>query len=120
MQLKLPENEFADKMAGVLSPSRAIQTPELLKGRAEHLDTIRKAWYQPGRQIFIHGFRGVGKTSLAHTAAFQQQSADKHPILLTCDGQSSFYSIVHAMLARAFPSDPRMVKAKIEGGLSVK
>ncbi|KAF0098701.1 MAG: DNA-binding protein [Rhodospirillaceae bacterium] len=120
MQLRLLEKQFADKMAGVLSPSRAIQTPELLKGRADALDGIRKAWYQPGRQIFIHGFRGVGKTSLAQTAAFQQQSSDKDPILLTCDGESTFYSIVHAMLARAFPSDPRTIKEKIASGLSGK
>src|SRR5262245_61964194 len=115
--LPFPEDEFARRMAKVLSPSHAIQTPELLKGRAEQLDEIRKAWYQPGRQIFIHGFRGVGKTSLAQTAAFQRQSSDGLPILLTCEGESTFYRIMSDLFSRAFPNDPRIVKEKLDGGL---
>jgi hypothetical protein len=62
---RLPEEKFAEIMGRVLSPSRAIETPELLKGRDDQLREIRRAWYQGGRQIFIYGYRGVGKTSLA-------------------------------------------------------
>ena len=63
-------------MGRVLSPARAIDSPELLKGRDEQLQEIRRgAWYQGGRQIFIYGYRGVGQTSLAQTAAHQHQSA---------------------------------------------
>jgi uncharacterized protein len=78
------EEEFGMAMDRVLSPSRAIETPELLKGRDTQLAEIRKAWYQAGRQVFIHGYRGVGKTSLAMTAAFQHQSLGAH---LGCDGR---------------------------------
>ena len=62
-------------MGRVLSPARAIDSPELLKGRDEQLQEIRRARYQGGRQIFIYGYRGVGQTSLAQTAAHQHQSA---------------------------------------------
>lgn len=120
MALPFPEDEFAERMARVLSPSHAIQTPELLKGRAEHLGEIRKAWYQPGRQIFIHGFRGVGKTSLAQTAAFQRQSSDGVPILLTCEGQATFFRIMADLFSRAFPNDPRVVKEKLDSGLKAR
>ncbi len=118
--LLFPEDQFADRMSKVLSPSHAIQTPELLKGRAEQLDEIRKAWYQPGRQIFVHGFRGVGKTSLAQTAAFQRQSSDGVPILLTCGGKSTFNGIMTDLFSRAFPNDPRLVKEKLDTGLKAK
>lgn len=118
--LSFPEDVFADRMSKVLSPSHAIQTPELLKGRTEQLDAIRKAWYQPGRQIFVHGFRGVGKTSLAQTAAFQRQSSDGMPILLTCDSKSTFTGIMSDLFSRAFPNDPRIVKEKLDSGLKAK
>jgi uncharacterized protein len=67
--LTVGEDEFGKEMHRVLSPSNAIQTPELLHGRAKQLEEIRRALYSPGRQIFIYGHRGVGKTSLAQTAA---------------------------------------------------
>jgi MoxR-like ATPase len=73
---RMDEHTFATILGRVLSPSRAIESPELLKGRDDQLREIRRAWYQGGRQIFIYGFRGVGKTSLAQTAAFQHQSSD--------------------------------------------
>jgi hypothetical protein len=84
------------------------------------LEEIRRAWYQPGRQIFIHGFRGVGKTSLAHTAAFQRQSVDQDPIILTCDGHSTFLAIIHSLFLRAFPSDPRIIREKLDASASVR
>jgi uncharacterized protein len=71
---RIAEEKFAQLMGRVLSPSRAIESPELLKGRDDQLREIRRAWYQGGRQIFIYGYRGVGKTSLAQTAAHQHQS----------------------------------------------
>jgi hypothetical protein len=120
LPLRLPEDEFAATMRRVLSPSHAIQTPELLKGRDEQLREIQKAWYQGGRQIFIYGFRGVGKTSLAQTAAFQHQSSDGTPILLTCGEESTFVEIVHDIFTQAFPSDPRIIKEKLDSGVGAK
>lgn len=52
-----------------LTPSDSIKTPERLFGREKTLQTIDRAFASPGRQIFIFGDRGVGKTSLALTAA---------------------------------------------------
>jgi uncharacterized protein len=77
---RIAEEKFVQVMGRLLSPSRAIESPELLKGRDNQLREIRRAWYQGGRQIFIYGYRGVGKTSLAQTAAHQHQSSEGVPI----------------------------------------
>jgi uncharacterized protein len=103
-------------MKGVLSPSQAIQTPELLKGRDKQLDDIRRSLYQEGRQVFIHGYRGVGKTSLAQTAAIQYQSSEAQPILLGCTENGTFYQTIRDLYAAAFPSDPSISKKVEQGG----
>ena len=53
-----------------LTPSDSIKTPDRLYGREKMLQTIDRAISSPGRQIFIYGDRGVGKTSLAMTSAY--------------------------------------------------
>ncbi|TWB15194.1 AAA ATPase-like protein [Nitrospirillum bahiense] len=116
----MPEDEFAKKMATVLSPSHAIDSVELLKGRDAQLSEIRRAWHQIGRQIFIYGYRGVGKTSLAQTAAHQQQSSDQHPIRVICEENGTFTKVVHDIFCRAFPADPRILKQKLDAAVGLK
>ena len=55
--------------------------PRAPKGASEGPHADRPLLQLPGKHIFIYGDRGVGKTSLAQTAAFLQQSADSSPIL---------------------------------------
>ena len=110
----LSEEEFGAELQKVLSPSRAIQSPEFLRGRAEHLDGIGRAWHASGRQMFIHGYRGVGKTSLAQTAAFQRQSSDNQPVILACSRGVTFYDIIFDMLGQALPKDPRVLQQVVE------
>jgi len=117
---RLPEEKFAEIMGRVLSPSRAIESAELLKGRDDQLREIRKAWYQSGRQIFIYGYRGVGKTSLAQTAAHQHQSSEGLPIRVICEQDTTFSRVVRDIFSRAFPSDPRVAKEKIDAGGGLK
>jgi hypothetical protein len=108
--LTLDEPSFGAEMHRVLSPSNAIQTPELLRGRAKQLDEIRRALYSPGRQIFVYGHRGVGKTSVAQTAAFQKHPADSFPIIVGCAPGSTCFSVVRDIAKEAFPADPRLVR----------
>ena len=79
-----------------LSPSSPIRTPEFLRGRERNLEQIRRAFVQPGRQVFIYGDRGVGKTSLALTAAYEHQPSDREPPILSCRG--GFYEIMRDLL----------------------
>jgi len=120
MRGRIAEQEFATILNSVLAPSRAIESPELLKGRDMQLQEIRRAWYQGGRQIFIYGYRGVGKTSLAMTAAHQHQSADAAPIRVICESGTTFSRVMHDIFSRAFPHDPRVIKRKIDAGAGVK
>jgi len=89
-------------MRQVLSPSRAIDTPELLNGRDDQLREIRKAWYRSGRQIFIYGYRGVGKTSLAQTAAHQHQSSEGVPIRVICEPDTTFNRVLRDIFSGHF------------------
>jgi len=117
---RMSEHEFATTMGRVLSPSRAIESPEFLKGRDAQLREIKKAWYQSGRQVFIHGYRGVGKTSLAMTAAHQHQTSARSPIRVICEESATFNNIIRDILTRAFPSDPTIVKQSLSVGGGIK
>jgi uncharacterized protein len=112
------EAQFGTLMKKVLSPSEPLESPEQLRGRDEQLTEIRRALYASGRHVFIHGFRGVGKTSLAQTAAYQIQSSDARPIVLGCSLGTTVNELVRDVLDEALAGDPRVVKATIERGFS--
>lgn len=86
--------DFGARINAVLSPARPIRSIEHLKGRTRELDIIERALYADGRHVFVYGDRGVGKSSLAATAAFQYQSADANPIFVAGAQDDSFRSVV--------------------------
>jgi uncharacterized protein len=86
--------DFGAKINAILSPAHPIRSVEQLKGRTQELDIIERALYADGRHVFVFGDRGVGKSSLAATAAFQYQSADANPIFGAGAEDDSFKSVV--------------------------
>lgn len=82
------------RIAEVVSPARPVRTIERLKGRDHELQTIERALCAPGRNVFVYGDRGVGKSSLAATAAYQWQSSDNEPILVGGSKDDTFDSII--------------------------
>lgn len=102
--------KFEEALKEVLSPTTPIRSPEHLRGRDKKLEEIRRSLVQSGRHIFIHGDRGVGKTSLAQTAAYEHQPATAEPILLFCDPSSTFYGVAQDMISRLLTSDPTIIK----------
>ena len=90
----LTRDDFAVKLNEVLSASVPIRSVEHLIGRSDELETIDRALYQSGRHIFIYGDRGVGKSSLGATAAYQYQSADAEPIFVSGSIDDTFNSIM--------------------------
>ena len=88
------KHAFGEKLNKVLSASQPIQSVEHLYGRASQLDQIEKALFAPGRHIFIYGDRGVGKSSLAATAANQYQSPDSSYIDVGCSPKATLNNIV--------------------------
>lgn len=88
------EEAFLDRLKDTVSPTFPIRTIELLEGRENELETVRRALLMPGRHAFIYGDRGVGKSSLAHTAAHLYQSSDGSPITVSGSSDGSFSSII--------------------------
>lgn len=78
----------------VLSPAHPIRTIQHLRGRQSELDRIERALFADGRHVFVYGDRGVGKSSVAATAAAQYQSSDAEPISVAGSSDATFASIV--------------------------
>ncbi|MFA7351255.1 MAG: ATP-binding protein [Methylotenera sp.] len=91
---ELDKEEFGKKLSDVVYPSRPIRSIQHLMGRSHEIDIIERALYQPGRHIFIFGDRGVGKSSLAATAAYQYQSAEAEPIFVSGSIDDTFKTII--------------------------
>lgn len=88
------EDEFGEKLATVINPATPIKSIEHLKGRDNFLIEIKRTLFSAGRHIFIFGDRGVGKSSLAATAAAQYQSSDAEPISVGGAVDETFTSII--------------------------
>lgn len=107
------EDWFGTRLAEVVSPARPIQSIEHLQGREAELESISRALYAPGRHAFVYGDRGVGKSSLAATAAFVYQSTDATPIFVSGSTDDTFRSIVANVVTSALGRDrTRLEKLK--------
>ena len=92
------ETQFKEILKANLTPSTSIKTPERLYGRDKNLKTVSKSLNSIGRQIFIFGDRGVGKTSLAVTAAQLHTSAKREPIYTVCAADSAFAEVIQSIV----------------------
>ncbi|WP_181375647.1 ATP-binding protein [Palleronia abyssalis] len=108
------EREFGAALNSFLSPSRPLQSEEFLRGRAHQLKGIERAMYASGRHVLIHGLRGVGKSSLAQTAAYKL-ARGTDPIVVACDRTSSFQTIIREIFEEAVGASP-MLAEKVRGG----
>ena len=115
--LTQPEADFGAMIGKVLSPSRPLQSQEFLRGRDEQLSGIKKALYQPGRHVLIYGFRGVGKSSLAQTAAYAL-SIGADPILVGCEAKSTLTTVIEDVINEAVNKNPTTEKKVKEAGAS--
>ncbi|MEL6380740.1 MAG: ATP-binding protein, partial [Pseudomonadota bacterium] len=93
----LNNDDVSRLVSNYFSPSASIRSPERLIGREKYLRRIRRAIASPGRQIFIHGERGVGKSSIALTAGYEHNVSRYEPILLTCGENTSFESLIRSL-----------------------
>jgi uncharacterized protein len=91
------DDTLKDVLSANLTPSDFITTPERLFGRSKNLLAIERALSSAGRQIFIYGDRGVGKTSLALTAAHIHTDSTLKPIHVNCGRFAGFYDVVQAV-----------------------
>ncbi|MGA2402532.1 MAG: AAA family ATPase [Syntrophobacteraceae bacterium] len=115
-----PEEQFVRILNAYLHPSSPIQSEEFLRGRKDQLVIIKKALASSGRNAFIYGERGVGKTSVAHTAAYLHQSSDANPILITCDKDSTCFRICQSICKKLLSQIPLEQKHSTGRKISAK
>ena len=85
----------------ILSSSQPIRSAEFLLGREKNLRDIQRDLATKGRHVFIFGDRGVGKTSLAQTAATEFHPSDSEPIVvLVPKGKHSDQSLGQLLIVR--------------------
>lgn len=114
-------HEFGKKLAQLVFPARPIHSIEHLFGREKELSRIEEALFASGRHVFIYGDRGVGKSSLAATAANQYQSSDSEYIDVSCSPDAKFSDVI-ANIAYQSISASRISKKSIKqkAGFSFK
>lgn len=90
--------QFAEALQTVVSHSRPIDDEQHLKGRSAQLENVTQAIYAPGRHVFVFGERGVGKTSLAKTAARRAATTSECFKQIGCSSDSNFDDILRLIL----------------------
>jgi Cdc6-like AAA superfamily ATPase len=106
--LGVDQEKLGEVLGRHLTPSAHISTPERLFGRGKKLTQIHRAFASSGRHVFIYGDRGVGKTSLAMTAAHLHQSTAEEPVYVLCSESSTFSELIYAVGINALPLKERM------------
>jgi len=97
----LSKRQLSDTLKKHFTPARPISSIEHLVGRDLHLDESQNALLSAGRHLFIFGDRGVGKSSLAQTAAVQANNSKTNPILLACTPKLTFFQLMSDLLNEA-------------------
>tara|TARA_R110000850_G_scaffold3709_4_gene17333 strand:- start:1335 stop:2708 length:1374 start_codon:yes stop_codon:yes gene_type:complete len=109
---------FGEKINRLLFPAQPVNSIEHLFGREKELGRIERALYAAGRHIFIFGDRGIGKSSLAATAANQYQSSDAEYIDVSCSPDSNFSDVI-ANIAYKAVNESRFSKRTYSESLGV-
>lgn len=113
------DEQFGAAIHKHVSPSEPINTIELLKGRHSELEDIKRSLYAKGRHIFIFGDRGIGKSSLAQTAAYIYQSSDASIIQVGCTKTSTFLGIMEA-IAKKLVNSLDIIETQVRSTFNLK
>jgi len=109
----ISEEELRKVLKTHLTPSKEIDSPERLLGREMELRRIARALNSEGRNIFIFGDRGIGKTSVALTAAHLNNSSRDEAIYVPCGVGSSFGEVVQAIGNAVIPVAERIKPGRV-------
>lgn len=97
------EKDFREVLRRYFTPARPISSTEYLRGRETKLRQIDRAFNSEGKHIFIFGDRGVGKTSLARTAALIHSSSDGTPPTIECEKDITAFQLLRDIAMRCLP-----------------
>lgn len=90
----LARNDFRNLVNHALHPREEIDVPDQLKDREVELESLRDCFETPGAQAFLWGMKGVGKTSLAHTACEAHSDIVKKVAAVACEEDTSFRGLL--------------------------
>jgi uncharacterized protein len=122
----LSRQEFVHLKKQFVHPSSEVSQPDQLVGRDKALLLVRSALEREGANLFIWGRRGVGKTSLAHSAAAKFHEVARQGPAIACEKGSTPESLFQDIARRAIVRNKGLLKnsalkLKLEGlGLSVE
>lgn len=122
--LPTPFDEISDpflKARRLFLPSTPMREASRLYGRHEPIERVRRELLSPGRSVFVFGDGGVGKTSLAQSVAFAEDTTGHDPALVRCY-QADFSQLItkvarHLMGMRYYQDNvrKRVLELKLGG-----
>ena len=113
------EIEIREILSNHLTPSTAIEDPHRLFGRDNMLKTIERSLNSEGRHVFIYGDKGVGKTSLAKTAARLNNIDGEVPIYIPCGSNISFFEVIQYVGREKLNLNSRLSGKSTESNLKI-
>lgn len=109
--VELKRKEFAELKRQYVHPSSEVSQPNQLVGRDTSLNLVRNAFERQGSNIFIWGRRGVGKTSLAHSAIAKFEDIVRLGPAVACEHNSSIESLFKDIARRGLSSNSSLLKS---------
>lgn len=99
-------------------PSNEISEPDQLIGRENAFTFLRNCFERDGSHAFIWGQRGVGKTSLAHSACVEHGNIVRLGLAIACAENSTISDLFQDIIRRAtvgnkYTLDDKNVRIKL-------
>lgn len=111
---------FRARLDNLLHPSRHIEISQQLKGRAKNINEMMDAFETPGAHPFIWGARGIGKTSVGHTACQVHSDLVELVSVVACGKKTNFRSLLQDIVNDATERNPGVLKGvKLKGQIKI-
>lgn len=106
----LDRKKFVQLKKEFVHPSTEVSQPGQLIGRDGSLNLVRNALEREGSNVFIWGRRGVGKTSLAHTAINKFNDLVCQGPAIACEPTSTVDQLFNDIIRRSAKARPSFFK----------
>lgn len=103
---------FRGRLNNTVHPSENISRPYQLKGRDAPLRQMRDCFETPGSHPFIWGPRGVGKTSLGHTACEEYSELVTLAAAVACEKDTAFGTLLTDLLRYVISNNKVSIRDK--------
>ena len=104
---------FRGRLDNLLHPSMHIELADQLKGRSKTLGQMLDAFETPGAHPFIWGPRGIGKTSIGHTACIVHDDTVELRAAVACGRDTSFRSLLQDIFDAVSEKNPDSLRVRI-------